>query len=146
MARLSFSQVARVQVKDQTTNLALEKLTTTIREILEFLQPWAAPEEWKPLVLATGWARYTALKTYNAPEYRKSQDGRTVEMRGYLVGAGATILQLPTGYRPIKTYGFATDGSGAFARVDVQADGFLKLVVGSGAAYLSLDGIHFEVT
>lgn len=95
------------------------------------------------------WANYTATATFNTAAFYKDAFG-VVHIKGLVenttgTGINTTIFTLPTGYIPSKNYIFTTIGDGAIARIDIDSDGTVDLsTVGTGATYLSLDGITFR--
>lgn len=56
---------------------------------------------------------------------------------------GTLLFTLPVGYRPLNELKFAVDSAGAHGRVEVEADGEVRLSIASGAD-LSLSGISFR--
>ncbi len=93
-----------------------------------------------------GWVNYgfDGTNDYVVAGYAKDQFGR-VYLRG-LIKNGAipsTVFTLPAGYRPPKRTVFVVLSNGAVGRVDVLADGQVRVEQGQ-PAWLSLDGIHFR--
>jgi hypothetical protein len=107
----------------------------------------AAPEAWKDVSLAAGWANYGT--EYADAGYRK-EDGR-VHLRGLvtrtdgLPPASSPIGTLPTGYRPPKRLIFASNGGAASVRVDVLPNGQVVWVQGTlkEKDFTSLDTVSF---
>ena len=100
---------------------------------------------WTALTLNSGgnWANFGGA--YATPAYKKVGD--LVFLRGLVVrssGADTLIATLPSGYRPLADQLFATAGDNAFARIDVETDGEMRLQAGTATAYASLDGIWFS--
>lgn len=60
-------------------------------------------------------------------------------------GTGAIISQLPTGYRPDTDLIFTVVSGQGFARLDIKANGYVQLVGNYSNAYVSLDGISFQL-
>lgn len=142
---MTVPQVSRPKVDDVNLSRFFDALVASLQAVIKFLQPYMTPDSWHSIPLGSGWSTF-ASPGYTLPQYRKTPDGR-VHLRGIVKGSGASIGQLPLGYRPPRLHIFTTIGDlNAIARVDVTAAGVLLLSAGAGATYLSLDGISFEVT
>lgn len=106
-----------------------------------------APETWKGISLAAGWADYGG--DYDGVAYRK-EDGR-VFLRGLVTRTDglpptrSPIGTLPAGYRPPKRMIFAANGGPQTIRVDVGANGQIIWVNGTinEKDFTSLDTISF---
>lgn len=68
-----------------------------------------------------------------------------IHLKGRVSGGSvpSDVFVLPADYRPAATLSFAVVGNGAFAVVDVEADGSVRAI--SGTSPISLDGITFRV-
>ena len=107
----------------------------------------AAPEAWKSVSLAAGWANFAS--GFEGAGYRK-EDGR-VHLRGLvtrtdgLPPSSSPIGTLPAGYRPPKRLIFAANGGGETVRVDVLPNGQVLWVRGTvnEKDYTSLDTVSF---
>jgi len=101
---------------------------------------------WSALTLNTAgnWANYGG--SYAVAAYKKVGD--LVFIRGLVVrssGADTLIATLPSGYRPGSYHLYATSGDDAFARIDIENDGEIRLQTGTAAVYVSLNGFCFSV-
>lgn len=101
---------------------------------------------WSTLTLNTAgnWANYGGA--YAVAAYKKVGD--LVFLRGLVVrssGADTLIATLPSGYRPVSYLLYTTSGDDAFARIDIENDGEIRMQAGTAAAYISLDGLFFSV-
>lgn len=104
---------------------------------------WGAiMDGWKNVAFVNAWTNYGG--EYNPVQYYKDTDG-FVHIRGLATGGafGGTIMfTLPVGYRPSHRVLKGTIASDAIARVDVQANGNVLAMTGSG--WVSLDEIIFQ--
>ncbi len=106
-----------------------------------------APEAWKDVSLAAGWANYGAQ--YEGPGYRR--EGGRVHLRGLVTRtdgvppASSPIGTLPAGYRPAHRMIFSANGGPTSVRVDVAPNGQIVWVAGmlGEKDYTSLDAISF---
>jgi len=101
---------------------------------------------WSALTLNTGgnWANLGG--NWANAAYKKVGD--LVFMRGLVVrssGADTLIATLPSGYRPGSYHLYATSGDDAFARIDIENDGEVRLQAGTATVYVSLYGLIFSV-
>ena len=95
---------------------------------------------WSGLVLQNSWISYGV--DYSAPQYTKSSDGM-VSLHGLIKsGTGATIANLPIGYRPAGRVLYSAVANGVYSRVDIDTDGNIYQISGTNN-WLSLDGINF---
>ena len=53
-------------------------------------------------------------------------------------GVGTTIFTLPAGYRPLYTESPTVSGDGAFAMLDIQPSGIVRLALGTAASWLNI--------
>lgn len=120
------------------------------------MSSWFLPQTWREVGDAAGknpafntnWENYAATDYWNTCAFYKDQFG-VVHLKGLVyntVGSGlnTTIYTLPEAYRPLKNYMFPSIGNNVFARVDVMSNGNVYLSVGTGSAFLLLDGITFR--
>lgn len=105
-------------------------------------------EEPKLPTLINGWSQYSVVDgTFAQCHFWKDING-IVHINGMVKNGTTTnetpIFNLPVGYRPRGRELFTVNSSGAFARLDIMADG--NVLTGSGvtAAWLSLSGISFK--
>ena len=100
-----------------------------------------APPVWQEPVLVNSWVNYGTV--VNNAGYTKDKFGM-VRLRGVIktgtIPASAFIL--PDGYRPVNTHIFAVISNDTIGRVDIDANGEVKIAVGSNV-YVSLDNISF---
>ncbi len=101
---------------------------------------------WTALTLNSGgnWANYGG--SYYVAAYKKVGD--LVFVRGLVVrssGSDTLIATLPSGHRPGSYSLHVTSGDDAFARIDIETDGEMRLQAGTAAVYVSLDGLIFSV-
>jgi hypothetical protein len=105
-------------------------------------------DQWISPTLQNSWAVYApAASNWHTPAgYWKDANG-VVHLRGMMTGgssATAPFFTLPAGYRPAAVVlWYASSGSGAACRVDVQGDGQVVPVIGANTGWTSLDGINF---
>jgi hypothetical protein len=95
---------------------------------------------------ANSWTNYGS--GYTTLAFRKNPLGK-VQLRGMIRSAGTTaglnIFTLPTGYRPAARALFDAIAENVQARVDVNTDGsVMMMVTAATGSYLSLDGIEFD--
>ena len=100
---------------------------------------------WTALTLNSGgnWGNYGG--SYHSAAYKKVGD--LVFLRGLVVrssGVDTLIATLPVGYRPASFILRSTSGDDAFARIDVESDGEIRLQAGAATVYVSLDGVWFS--
>lgn len=100
---------------------------------------------WTTLTLNTGgsWANYGG--SYFNAAYKKIGD--LVFLRGLVKrtsGTNTLIATMPVGYRPTSYVLRSTSGDDAFARIDIENDGEMRMQAGTAAAYISLDGLWFS--
>lgn len=103
-------------------------------------------EVWKNLPLQNGWVAVVG----NEPQYRLDADG-SVYFRGWIrngVTADNTVFAtLPAGYRP--AYNHTTPSANPFVttfqKIDVEADGDMKVFGLGGVAWISLGIVPFKV-
>lgn len=120
------------------------RIETALKAVIEFLQPFAQPEEWTPLDMSTGnFQNYTASNGYSPAASRKDAMGR-VWLRGLVksVTAGTALGVLPAGHRPSFSYLLPTITNSGFGYSKVTTDGLLTSLSG-GTTLISLDGISF---
>ena len=85
---------------------------------------------------------------YGAPfsnaSFRKFPDGK-VRLKGNVKSAARTpvIFMLPAGYRPPAATNFVVNGSGAFARIEVDPDGSVYALTASNTT-IFLDSVEFD--
>lgn len=102
--------------------------------------------EWRNATLENGWANYADV--YSGARYARTGAGIVV-LNGLIKGAaaGQAAFTLPEGYRPAHRMMFATVAGGGDARVDVHANGMVRVewaTVGSAAlGWVSLSPIMF---
>lgn len=95
--------------------------------------------------------------SFNVVQVRKTSDGDMVEVRGCLqcsatIASGATVMTLPSGYRPPATLiipSMCNPGGGAeaIARLDVASTGAVTLTVGTSLGstnYIALQNMRFS--
>lgn len=98
---------------------------------------WTAP------TLLNSWAYFGS--PFAQPGYYKDPTGR-VFLRGLVKSgssAGATIMTLPTGFRPLFTHIFAAVSNDLFCEVRVDTGGNVFATIGASTTYISLDQISF---
>lgn len=104
------------------------------------------PAPWLPMPFKTGWQNYGA--PFNLGGYRRLGD--TVTLRGLITqvgGAGGTMLQIPTGYRPSGQIIQAQLTSLGMSRYDILTDGNMTTSTTIQAGnWVCLDGIQYSVT
>lgn len=89
--------------------------------------------------LAGSWVDYGG--GYEGAQYYKTADG-VVHLEGLVKSGGGKIFTLDSGYRPAAKHIFSVIGNNALARVDVSANGEVKLATGANN-YVQLSGINF---
>ena len=122
---------------------SMDKVVTSLQAILRFLESFAAPRDWTPIVLQGDWLRYDAA--HATAQFVVDPLGR-VELTGTVASAGglsATIGQLPPDARPITTKEFtcALIGGGATV-VSVDVTGLVTIA--PAVVAVSLDSIRFD--
>lgn len=102
-----------------------------------------SPQEWIGVTFENSWVNWGS--PYNECQYRTV--GRDVEIRGKVkTGLVATVIfTLPEDLRPVNYYLIDIISGGTIGRIDIRTDGSIYVVAGSGASYLSLDGIRFSL-
>lgn len=100
---------------------------------------------WTECSLQNGWVNY--LSGYATCGYTMTKHG-VVMLKGHIRSGSLTngvgLFQLPPDFRPQHRLLFQTVISPhSSARVDVDVDGWVRLVSGTSSAYLALDGIYF---
>lgn len=108
------------------------------------LVKWGTGEQtdyWKFPAYLNGWVTYNT--DYPPARYRMV-DGGLVEVSGLVKSGtiGASVFQLPVGYRPKNRLLFATASNNAFGRVDVGPDGFVTAMVGNNT-WFSIEPVIF---
>lgn len=108
------------------------------------------PEAWHEVGAAgepafqNGWVNFGGI--YGTAAFRKDPFG-TVYLKGMVKSGtlGSNIYVLPVGYRPAARGIFASLGSNAVARIDVDSDGsvFVNATLAS-SAWMTLNGITFR--
>ncbi len=99
---------------------------------------------WTNLTLQNAWVWYGTI--YTTPQYTKAADG-IVSLKGLIKSGTATsgtvLATLPAGYRPKERLLLGVVNNGAYARVDILANG--NVIAGGAVSniWLSLDGINF---
>lgn len=107
----------------------------------------AAPGSWQTPSYGSGFASLGFGNT--DPEYRKV--GTCVWLRGVATtsttqGANATVLTLPSGYRPLAQEVFLQMNNTGPAQVNVEANGEVSVVAGlASSGWVSLSGISFYI-
>jgi hypothetical protein len=97
---------------------------------------------WIPLTLQGTWVVENTA-TYGVPSFMRDSAG-IVRLRG-MVKSGSvpsTIANLPLQFRPAYTATFDTVAADAHARIDVEADGDVRMITGSNT-WVSLWPIQF---
>ncbi len=102
--------------------------------------------QWTDLIFETGVTNYGF--NYQSGQYRKTGDG--VCLRGlisYAGAAGVDIAILPPTFRPPAILIFNTGDTGQVTdRVDVYANGAIRLLQTNGDTFISLTGICFSTS
>lgn len=114
----------------------------TRRSLLVLDQPAPVGDtSWRAATFANAWVDYGA--GYNPAAYRKDVRG-WVHLRGLVKSGtvGATIFNIPAGYRPAFRQLFVTISNSAIGRCDVDTGGNVIAQSGSNA-WFSLDGLTF---
>lgn len=100
---------------------------------------------WNSLSMANGWTWYDATGIFATPAYIKASDG-IVSLKGLIRSGTATsdttVANLPAGYRPKSRLIFFVMNNNTVGRVDVLADGQVRIMTG-GNTWLALDNINF---
>ena len=128
------------QLLDYIELLKME-IENTIDSI-KTLPPWTAP------VLLNEWVNYTDGNEYNTTGYIKDPLG-FVHVKGIIksgiANMGTVLFQLPQGYRPVLTSGFACWGENGAIRIDVNKLGNVFIGWGVTAGnWIFLDNIIFK--
>jgi len=98
-------------------------------------------ESWQNVSFNSGFSHYGS--GYKNCQYKKFPDGR-VQLQGLCSTSSTGILAtLPAGYRPTGTAIFICRSSSGYIRVDVQADGDIR-VADSPGGWVSLEAILFD--
>lgn len=106
-----------------------------------------------PVTYVNGWSAYAGT-TYDVPQWRRLIGGFIVQLRGRLLHPaafvkGQTILTaLPLLVRPARTKYFLAGSSGETGSISITNAGAItcEASASTGAQFLSLDGIHYEVS
>jgi hypothetical protein len=95
-------------------------------------------------MLLSGWSQFSATNR-SALGYWKGPDG-IVHVQGHATGGpiGQPLMQLPAGYRPLRTKNFAVASNGAAGVCRIDESGFVWPDAGS-PSWFSLDGISFRI-
>lgn len=94
-------------------------------------------------VFAGAWVNFDNAVVAERAAFWKNSSGNVI-LRGMVKTGSGLIFTLPVGFRPAGTRRFSVDGNSAYARINVEVDGDVILVVGSGTTNLTLDGITFR--
>lgn len=141
-------QVASQQVKDLSDiQRVSDKIVSVLKAVVEFLEPYVNPGDWKKPEYVTGWVDFPT-SPFSGFRYRKDPMGY-VHFRGMAQrssGASTNIAQMPSGYRPLNTEIFTTSCSDTYCRLDVNSTGVVAVAAtaGSLANYVSLSGITYK--
>lgn len=95
------------------------------------------------------WINFNNVIAYNTCAFYLDPFG-IVHLKGLLENgvsgsAPSSIFLLPLKYRPSHIGMYNVIGDGTTARIDISNSGDIAIVSGSGAGFLSLDGITFRV-
>lgn len=99
---------------------------------------------WASLTLNTGWVTYGS--GYQTAQWRRIGD--KIELRGLVtraIGSSVIIATLDTGLRPVLRQLKTGSSNDAYARIDIDPNGEVTLMVGSPSTWVSLDDISFSV-
>jgi hypothetical protein len=100
---------------------------------------------WTALSLVNGWTWYSSAGIFSTPAYVKAADS-IVSLKGLVQSGTATsdttIATLPVGHRPSGRLIFEVANNNAAGRVDILADGQVRILTG-GNVWLALDSINF---
>ena len=141
--RAGLTQLVPQRVDSPVIQRAVDAIAQTLIGVVEFLQPFAQTQPWRPVEFITGWQTFS-----NKLQYRRDPLGR-VHLQGNAYrnsGSSTTIFVLPLGFRPSQRLYFnAVTLSGAVygaSRVDIDVDG--RVLVASGSFdFVMLDGLSF---
>ncbi|MFC4387526.1 phage tail spike protein [Gracilibacillus marinus] len=99
----------------------------------------------QPLPLYNGWKHIG--NPFLTPSYWKDSMG-VVRLHGTIDGGNASngtlISILPVGYRPAGTEIYTTTSNNAYCRVDVLANGEVRVQRGGSSAFIALSNISFK--
>lgn len=98
---------------------------------------------WFTPTLLNSWTNFGS--GFQTARYRRLPSGQ-VEIQGLVAGGTgplSTVFTLPVGYRPAAALVFATIANNALARLDVEADGDVRWVLGGTNAFLSLNCVFY---
>jgi hypothetical protein len=95
--------------------------------------------DWVAPTLQNGWTDYNYVagvaSSFATPRYRKLSDGSVIVsaiVKGGTIGVGIPVWTFPPGYRcSVKPPPIPALGNNAVARVDMETDGRLSVVIGS---------------
>lgn len=135
-------------VTNQIGNVAIEPSSslTTFKGAINLSGQITNPAVTYPSLL-NGWVNYSgAGGAFERAGYYKDKNGN-VFINGLVKSGtqGTVIFTLPVGYRPVGTIMFTSNSNGAFARIDVFANGNVTATTApSPGSWLSLGGLSFK--
>jgi hypothetical protein len=137
----NFSAVKSAVDDNQDQLTALAARVTALTDRVTALE---ASGVWKPLLLENEWVNYGS--GFQEAQYRIDPLG-VVYLRGLIrfdtAKNQSVIATLPVGIRPTKIEVFVVNSNGMDGRVDVNPNGTIAFIVGSGV-YVSLSGLQFS--
>jgi hypothetical protein len=124
--------------------LSAKQLLITGESALFLEATVTVPDEWQSVTFGTDWGQWADANFANVG-YRKSPDGRRIELRGLAdsidAGVATTIFTLPVGYRPASSEVHVTNANSTIARVDVTAAGVVTYGAGDRTQWFNLFGL-----
>jgi hypothetical protein len=132
---------SEAEVQAGTAGVLVANVARLKDELDRRINPLTAAPTWVSATLTSGW---TNAAGYQVAQYAKDSLGFVVlrgNVTGGSTGSGATILTLPTGFRPAANERFTTASAAGTATLEIQTDGRVVPYSATGAQ-ASLSGIR----